>query len=165
MIQRLLAIISLTVAMIWSITAVAQNVGLVDMRKVFQALPQIKKINASLERQFLSRREKVIRLGKSLQDNVNKLQRNESVMSKKEIVSLRDTIQKQRNQLQEDQRQFQQALFTAQNKAMVGFMTRITGVVENIAKKENLDLILLKDTVLYTKDGKDITSDVVSALK
>lgn len=165
MIKRLLAIISLAVTLSWSVATVAQSVGLVDMRQIFQASPQIKQINTRLEKQFSPQREKVIGLGKSLQDSINKLQRDESVMSKKEVADLRNTIQKQQNQLREAQGQFQQGLFTAQNKAMADFMTKVTGAVEHVAKKENINLVLPKDTVLYTKDGKDITSDVVSDLK
>lgn len=165
MIKRLLAVISLAIAMNWGFAAV-QGIGLVDMQQVFQASPQIKQINIRLEKQFSPQREKVIGLGKSLQDNVNKLQRNEFVMSKKEVVDLRNTIQKQQNQLREAQKKFQQGLFTAQNKAMADFMRKVAGAVEHVAKKENLDLVLPKDTVLYTKDGIDITSDVLfSALK
>ncbi|UVE59844.1 OmpH family outer membrane protein [Coxiella-like endosymbiont] len=97
---------------------------------------------------------------------MNKLQRDESVMSKKEVVALRSNIEKQQNQLRKAQRQFQQCLFIAQNEAMADFMRKIAGAIEHVAKEENLDLVLLKDTVLYTKYGKDITSDVLfSALK
>lgn len=166
MIKRLWAVISLAVAISWSISAIAQSVGLVDIRQIFQASPQIKQMNARLEKKFSPQREKVVGLGKSLQDNINKLQRNESVMSQKEVVDLRSNIEKQQNQLREAQRQFQQCLLIAQNEAMADFMRKVTGAVECIAKKENLDLVLLKDTVLYIKDGKDITSDVLfSALK
>lgn len=165
MIKRLLAVTSLVVAISWSVTAVAQGIGFVDIQQLFQDSSQIKQINANLEKKFLPQRERVIRLGRSLQDNINKLQRNEYVMSKKEVVDLRNSIEKQQNQLRKAQRQFQQGLFIAQNRAMADFMRKVAGVVEDIAKKENLNIVLLKDTVLYAKDGKDITSDVCFLLK
>ena len=161
MIKRLLAVIGLAVVVSWSVAAIAQIIGLVDIRQIFQASPQIKQINARLEKRFSPQREKVIGLEKSLQDSINKLQRNESVMSKKEVVDLRNNIEKQKNELREAQRQFQQCLFIAQNRAMADFMRKVTGAVEHVAKKENLDLVLPKETVLYIKDGKDITSDVL----
>ena len=166
MIKHLCAAVSLTIAIGWSVAAVAQGVGLVDIRQIFQASPQIKQMNTHLEKKFSPQREKVIKLGKSLQDNINKLQRNESVMNKREVVDLRNNIEKQQNQLREAQRQFQHCLFIAQNESVADFMRKVTSAVEHVAKKENLDLVLLKDTVLYIKDGKDITSDVLcSALK
>ncbi|MFW0072826.1 MAG: OmpH family outer membrane protein [Coxiella-like endosymbiont] len=166
MIKRLRAVASLAVVISWSVSAIAQSVGLVDIRQIFQTSPQIKQMNAHLEKKFSPQREKVVGLGKSLQDNINKLQRDESVMSKKEVVALRSNIEKQQNQLRKAQRQFQQCLFIAQNEAMADFMRKIAGAIEHVAKEENLDLVLLKDTVLYTKYGKDITSDVLfSALK
>lgn len=165
MIKRLLAAISLSVALIWSVTAVAQGVGVVDMRQIFQASPEVKQINARLQKQFTPQRDKIIKLGKSLQDNIKKLQRNQSVMSKKDMENLRNKIQNQQEQLRAEQQQFQQELFSAQNKEMGDFMSKVTTAVKSVATKEELGLVLPKDTVLYAKNGKDITSSVISALK
>ncbi|ACJ20609.1 OmpH family outer membrane protein [Coxiella burnetii] len=165
MIKRLLSAICLSVAMIWSVVAVAQTVGLVDMRQIFQTAPQIKDINTRLEKQFSPQREKMTKLTQSLQQNLQKLKRDEAVMGKKEAENLRKEIQNDESTLRQQQQQFQQELFVAQNKAMSDFMSKVNGAVKKVAERENLDLVLPKDTVLYAKNSKDITSNVVSALK
>lgn len=165
MMKRLLLTLCLLAGIIWTPFILAENIGVVNMRQIFQSSPQIKKINAQLNKQFSPQRNKIVSMGKSLQGDVKKLQRNQSVMDKKSLAKLKNSIADQEQHLRTTQAKFQKTLFTAQNKAMSGFMTKITGVVKAIALKKNLDIVLPKNTVLYAKGSMDITSDVVSALQ
>lgn len=165
MMKRLLVAASLLFALVWSVGAMAQSIGVVNMRQIFDASPQIKKINEQLNKQYAPEREKIVAMGKSLQDNINKLQKNQAVMDKKSLDGLRDTIAKQEQDLRMQQAQFQQTLFTAQNKAMNDFMDKVTATVKKIAAAKNLDLVLPQNSLLYAKDSMDITSDVMSSLK
>ena len=163
--RRLLLSVSLSVAVLWSACAVAENVGVVDMRQVFSSSPQIKNINTQLKKQFAPQRGQILAMGKSLQGNIQKLQKNQSIMDRKGLMALRTTITSQEQQLRVAQAKFQQALFAAQNKAMGSFMQRLTGVVKTVAMKKNLDAVFPKNSLLYAKGSTDITSDVASDLK
>ncbi|AKQ33372.1 OmpH family outer membrane protein [Candidatus Coxiella mudrowiae] len=165
MMKRLFAATCLSVAINWTAAAIGQTVGRVDMRQIFQASPQVKNINTQLEKKFSPQRERIINLGKSLQEDAKKFQRNEAVMSEKEKQDLKNKIDEKQKELQQAQVEFQQGLYNAQNKAMAEFMTKISGAVRAVAEKEKVDLVLPKDTVLYARDSKDITSDVISKLK
>jgi outer membrane protein len=165
MMKRLLVAASLLMALIWSVGAMAQSIGVVNMRQIFDSSPQIKKINEQLNKQYSPERDKIVAMGKSLQDNINKLQKNQAVMDKKSLDSLRDTIAKQEQDLRMQQAQFQQTLFAAQNKAMNDFMDKITVAVKQIAADKKLDLVLPQNSLLYAKDSMDITADVTNALK
>lgn len=163
--KRLLLTLCLSLGVIWSACAMAENIGIVDMRQIFQSSPQVKRINSQLNKQFSPQRDKIVAMGKKLEADVKKLQRDQSVLDKKGLDNLRNSITAQEEQLRAAQAKFQQTLFAAQNNAMSGFMTKITGIVKGIAMKKKLDFVLPKNTVLYAKDGTDITSDVISALK
>ena len=163
--KRLLLSISLSAAVLWSACAMAENVGVVDMRQVFSLSPQIKKINAQLKKQFAPQKGRLMAMGKSLQGNVQKLQKNQSIMDKKGIDALKATIVSQEKQLRATQGQLQQALFAAQNQAMSSFMQKLTGVVKTVAMKKKLDVVFPKNSLLYAKGSTDITSDVASDLK
>ncbi len=165
MLKRLLLSIFLSFALIWAAAAMAENIGIVDMRAIFQSSPQIKQVNDKLNKQFAPERDKIVQMGKSLQDDVKKFQRNQSVMDKAGLDKLRNSIAEQEQNLRTMQAKFQQELFTAQNQAMGTFMDKLTSVVKKIAEKKNLDVVLPKNTVLYAKDGMDITSDVLSSIK
>lgn len=149
----------------WNVPAIAQTVGLLDMHKIFQTSSQIRNINTRLEKRFSLQRKRMIELTQSLQCNLRKLRRNEAVMSTEETSNLREKIQRDEGRLRQKQQQFQQQLLVAQNKEMMDFMSEITDAVKKVAVKENLDLVLPKGTVLYTKESKDITSDVILELK
>lgn len=165
MIKRLFVSIYLSVVISWVAVAVGQTVGTVDMRQVFQASLQAQDVNIRLEKEFLPQREKIINLDRSLQEDAKKLQRNAIVMSKQEAEDLRNKIQKERKGLRQAQVEFQKELYEAQNKIMGEFMKKISGVVRTVSGKEKMDLVFPKDAVLYVRDGKDITSEVISELK
>ena len=165
MIKRLLSIACLSAAIMWSVSTIAQTIGLLDIHEIFQTSSQIKDINTRLEKQFSLQRKKMVELTQLLQYNLRNLKRNETVMSKEEASNLREKIQKDESTLRQQQQQFQQQLLMAQNKAMTDFMSEINNAVKKVAVKENLDLVLPKDTVLYTKESKDITSNVISELQ
>lgn len=165
MTKCLLFTLSLLVALIWSFPAVAQTIGLVDMKQIFQTAPQIKRINTQLQKQFAPQQKEITKLTRLLQGDLQKLKRDEAVMDQKEANKLRSGIQKQEVQLRQEQQEFQQKLFTAQNNGMGDFITKISGAVKSVAEKENFDLVLPKDLVLYAKHSRDVTSNVVSVLK
>ena len=165
MTKCLLFTFSLLVALTWSFTAVAQTIGLVDMKQIFQTAPQIKRINTQLQKQFAPQQEEITKLTRLLQSDLQKLKRDEAVMSKKEVDRLHSDIQKKEVQLRQERQEFQQKLFTAQNNGMGDFITKISGAVKNVAEKEHFDLVLPKDLVLYAKYSKDVTLHVVSMLK
>ena len=162
--RRLLLTVCLSLGVIWSACAMAESIGVVDMRQVFQSSTKIKNINVQLNKQFAPQKNKIVVMGKSLQADIKKLQKNQSIMDKKSLDSLRGKITNQGQQLRAAQAKFQQALFAAQNKAMSGFMTKLTGIVKTIAKKKKLDVVFPKNSVLYVKDSMNITPNVASAL-
>ncbi|MFW0036079.1 MAG: OmpH family outer membrane protein [Coxiella endosymbiont of Dermacentor nuttalli] len=163
--KLLFVVTCLSVIMSWAASAIGQTIGKVDMRKIFQASPpQIKAINNQLEKEFLPQRERIINLDKYLREDIKKLKRNEVVMSKKETEDLRNRIQEEQKELQQSQVEFQQRLYKAQNEAIGKFIIKISGAVKTVAKKEKINLVLPKDTLLYARDSKDITLDVISEL-
>lgn len=166
MTKRLFVAAYVLVSISWVGASIGQTVGTVDIRQIFQASPsQVKNINTQLEKEFSPQRERIINLGKSLQEDTKKFQRNEAVMSDKEKQELKNKIDQKQKEFQQAQLKFHQELYNAQNKAMFELMTKISGVVRALAEKEKVDLVLPKDTVLYARDTKDITSDVIAKLK
>src|SRR3990172_13154914 len=99
MMKRLLVVTGVIFALIWSVGAMAQSIGVVNMRQIFESSPQIKKINDQLNKQYSPQRDKIVVMGKELQENINKLQKNQAVMDKKSLDQLRDTIAKQEQDL------------------------------------------------------------------
>ncbi|AUJ58658.1 OmpH family outer membrane protein [Coxiella-like endosymbiont of Amblyomma americanum] len=155
----------LSIMMGWAASVVGQTIGVVDIRQIFQVSPQIKDINTKLEKKFSLQREQIVDLSKCLREDIRTLQRNASVMNKKELENVRDRIQKEQKELQKVQIVFQRNLYKAQSKAVNRFMNKILSVVKTVSEKQKIDLVLPKSAILYAKDKKDITSNVIAELK
>lgn len=140
------------------------KVGVVDMQQVLQKSNQIKTINDQLTKQFKPRQDKIIAAQKSLQDEANKLAKDGSVMSADEKGKLQDKVIKERADLQGVAVAFQRDVSAAQNQAMQTFMTKFNNVVSEVAKTNNLDLVLQRAGVPYVKDNLDITKQVIDQL-
>lgn len=165
MMKRILVAVGIVISMAWSVVAMAENIGVVNMRQIFESSPQVKNINEKLNKEYSPQRDKIVTMGKALQENINKLQKNQAVLDKKSLDDLRSSIAKQEQDLRAQQAQFQQTLFAAQNKAMNDFMNQVTAAVKKVAGEKNLDLVMPNNSLLYAKNSMDITSDVVKALK
>ena len=165
MMRKTILRMSLGIALLWSVTSMADNVGVIDMKTIFSSSEQVKKINEDLKKQFSSKRDKAMKANAELQDSVQKLERNKSVMNEKSTAELQEKIQKQAKELQTSQMSFQQELMAAQNKAMQEFMNKLNGTVAKIAKEQNLDVVIPKDATLYSTDKMDITARVQKELK
>ena len=85
-------------------------------------------------------------------------------MSSKDLDALKQKITTQEMTLRQEQAKFQQDLFTAQNGQMAQFMKRLRGIVQTIAAKKKLEMVLPKNSVLYSDGSLNITQDVLKAL-
>ena len=145
--------------------AMAASSGVVNMEQIFKTAPQVKNINATLQKQFSGQKNAVMEQGKTLQADLKNYNKNKSVMSKEDSKKLAMKIADEENQLRTAQAKFQQALFAAQNKAMAAFMKTVDAAVAKVAAKKKLGMVFPKNAVVYSHKGADITNDVMSNLK
>lgn len=168
--KTLLSVVSAAALFLVSGSAVAADaasglkIGVVDMQQILQKSTQIKTINDQLTRQFKPRQDKIIAQQKSLQDEINKLNKDGSVMNATDRNKLQDKVIKERADLQGVAVAFQRDVTAAQQQAMQGFMTKFTSVVTNVAKSGNYDLIMQRAGVPYVKDSLDVTSQVLAEI-
>lgn len=162
--KRVMSVIGICVAALYSMSAMAGAVAVIDMQQIFQNSKQVKEINSGLEKQFSSQKQSVDNLGKDLQKNIDKYKKDEAVMDKKTADNLKNTIRDQEQKLQQQQTDLQRQLFEAQNKAMTQFLDKIKGIVKNIAGSQDVDVVMPKNALLYSKDNLDITTKVMDAL-
>lgn len=163
--KRVIIALCISALSMFAISAFANQIGVVNMQKIFQDSPQVKKINANLTRQFANRKQNIMKMGKRLRANIQKYQKNKEVMSAKALTNLKNQITKEEAQVRQAQVKFQQDLFAAQNAKMTNFMNKVRGIVKTIAAKKKLDMVLPENTVLYSDTGMNITSEVLDKLK
>jgi outer membrane protein len=162
--RRVFVAASIAVAAVFSASAMASGVGIVNMQKVFKSAPELKNIQANLGKQFAGQRAAMMKLVKALQSDQKQLQRNQSVMKKADVDKLKSKIINLQSKLQMGQAKYQQAVIAAQAKVMSDFLGKLRNSAKNVAQKDNLDMVLVNTTVLYAKESKDVTSQVLSSL-
>lgn len=164
--RRLLIALLVSVMALWSVGAMAaERVGVVNMKQIIESSPQIKKINEQLGRQFASRRNKIMQMGQALQTELKNYAKNKAVMSKADLEKLQAKVRNQELTLRQEQAKFQQDLYAAQSKEMADFIAKVKDVVKTIAAKENLNLVLPNNAVLYSAQNVDITQNVINSLQ
>ncbi len=146
-------------------SAMASDIGVVDVQKILQDSSKAKSLRAKLQSQFGNKRDKMMSQSKQLQSDMQKLQKNQSVMSKSDLTALKNKISSERDTLGKEQGQFQQAYFKARNDAMETILQSVEASAAIVAKKKDLDLVVAKNTVIYAKNGADITDAVISGMK
>lgn len=149
----------------WSVGAMAEKIGVVDMQKIFQNSSKAKSINQTLQTQFASRKAQIVKLGQQLREEMQSYQKNQSVMDKTKLEALKNLITQHGTSLREEQTKFQSDLMTEQNQKMAGFLKDLRSAVVKVAEKDGLDIVLPNNAVLYSKDGMNITSAVLDQMK
>jgi len=163
--KRLLVSVGVGLGLLWTVSScLAGGIAVIDMQQIFQNSKQVKQINDNLEKQFATQKKSVDDESKQLQANIDKYKKDQAVMDKKTADALKDTIRTQEQKLQQDQTNLQRQLFEAQNKAMTQFLDRIKNIVKGIAGTQDIDVVLPKNALLYSKDNLDVTTKVLDAL-
>jgi outer membrane protein len=141
------------------------KVGLVDMQHIFQDSPQVKAINKKLQKEFKPQQEKIEAVQKKVQSEAQKLHPQKSKSLKPaEKKTIEKRISQQQQKLQTMVSSFRQQVKAAQSKKMDALKDNLDSAVEKMAKKDDLDVVILKQAVLYAKDSKDITQDVLDSM-
>ena len=147
-----------------AVSALADNIGVVDMKTIFTTSPKVKAIKAELTKQFDPQKTKLEGMAKTLQDNVQKFQKNKTVMSKADLSTLQNTIATEESNFRDAQNQFQEDIMKAQTDRLKQLMDSVKSAVATVAQKEKLDLVIPSNNTLYIKNGMDITSQVLKNL-
>jgi outer membrane protein len=158
-------LLALAVLSTVSLAAHASGVAVVDMQKVFNTAPQANEIKTDLQKEFTGRRDKLTTMSKQFQQDLNQYTKNKAVMSDKDLEKLKAKLSSEGDALKKGQMQYQQDLYKQQSSKTTAFINKVKAIAASIAQKKGFDLVLPKNTVLYSKTDSDITSQVMSGLK
>ena len=136
------------------------KVAIVNVQELLQKSPRVASLSKKLEAQFKSRQDTIGAEQKSLQDELDKFKKESPTMSKSDQDKTQKKISDERAALVKKVVQYQQDLQKEQNKVMQGILGDLNGIVSNIAKNQNYNLVLDSQAVIYAGDGNDITKEV-----
>lgn len=155
-----------TLIMGTSVNAFAHKVGIVDMQEIYKQLPQMAKIEQSLQTEFAERRQELEKLQGDIRFEAEKFKRESTTMSQEQKDALRDKIQGMQKNLAEKGRPLEQEIKARQNQELAKVQTLIIETIEEIAKKGKFDEVKIKDTTIYfnPKEVTDLSEKVVEVV-
>lgn len=140
------------------------KVGVLNLQKVLQTSPKVQKIRKALRAEFKPRSDKVKAAAAKLKKEMDKLYRDSAVMSQKDRQKLQDQITRDRRQVQALQASLQQDAGIKQRRKMQSFLENVNKKLQDLAKKEKYDLILLKGSLPYASSRIDVTDKLIKLL-
>jgi outer membrane protein len=155
-----------TLMMGTSVNAFAHKVGIVDMQAIYKQIPQMAKIEQSLQTEFAERRQELEKLQGDIRFEAEKFKRESTTMSQAQKDALRDKIQGMQQNLAEVGRPLEQDIKKRQNEELAKVQGLIIKTIEEIAKDGDFDEVKVKDTTIYfnPKEVTDLSNKVVSAV-
>lgn len=142
----------------------AVKIGVVDVARVFQEVPQREKVAQQLRQEFEGRIKELQALEKEMQTLVEKEKRDGALMSE----SQRTEMARQMESLQADYRLKGRALEEDERRRQLEERNRLLAevkeAVDAIAKKEKYDLVLQASAVAYVDQAHDISNKVIDMI-
>lgn len=159
------ALVALSFALLASPLANAIVIGKVDVQKVLVEVNEGKKVRDQLKSEF-EKKQKILR---KEEERIKKMKKdldkqaailNDQARSKKE-----KELQEEIFKIQQKSMTFQREIQGKENKLKQPILDKIRKIVTTVSKQMKLDVTFESSTapVIYAKEEKDITKDVIKA--
>jgi len=144
-----------------SAMAFEQKIAVVNVQEAINQIPQSAALMQILENEFKDEKAVIAQLQKDLSFEDENLKRNGSLMNEKEKQALQTKMGNLYQEYQVKVKQFQQKVAQRKNEETNKLFALVTQVVDNIAAKEDFDLVLSQQAVMFSKPDHNITAKVV----
>jgi outer membrane protein len=160
--KKVLALLSsvLLFAGTQAFAADAPKVAVVNVQQVLLQSSKVAEVNTKLQDQFKPTQEKLAARQKTLQDELDKFNKDSSSMKSADRDSMEKKLNDEKATFLKDAGAFQKEVNAEQNKEMQVILKQLSGVISDMAKKNNYSLVLDSQAVVYSADAADITKDV-----
>jgi outer membrane protein len=136
-----------------------KKIAMVDMQRVLNETKEGKKARLDLEQSSKTKQEKLDKKRTKLEADAAKLGKLKGAA----LTSAQETLQRESMELQSMLMTLEQELGDMHNKTLESMYKRAQEIVTKLAKERSIDLVLVRDsmTVIYAKEGLDLTDEVV----
>jgi len=144
-----------------SAMAADQKIAVVNFQEVMGKLPQTAALMQSLEAEFKDEKAIITQLEKDIKYYQEKLKRDGALMAPKEKDELNAKVKSLFQEYQVKGKALQEKASQRQNQETNKIIALVRQAVENIAAKEDYDLVLSQQAVVFSKPSASITDVVV----
>lgn len=163
---RRFALLLLGSLLVSAATLAAQEykIAVIDAARVAEASPQKKAWEKVLQEEFSRRQEQIIEKQDQLHKLEDKLEREGSTLSDGDRQAMQRDIISRARALKNTQDEYREDLALRQNELRAKLATQVREAVVEVAKAENVDVIL-GDGVVFSSKRVDISDKVIAKME
>jgi outer membrane protein len=162
-------LITAFLALIATVSMNAQNkIGVVDFIKVAEQMPEAIEFDTRIKNMQANYADTVQQRQAALMQKRDELQKQASMMTQDMMQQKQAEMQAELMDIQRYQQEKlgqQGELVRLQNEFMIPFREKIVKAIQDVAKKEQISVVLDKSQVLFSEDALEITFSVIDKLK
>lgn len=142
-------------------TSKLMRIGYVDVRKVFDSCTATQQATLSLKKEIESKRAELAKEEELITALQKELHEKEIVLSETEKKKREKEIEEKISLLQKKAEIAQQEMVKKERQLTESIIKLIQGIITEIAKEKDFNLILEKDSILYGENVVDLTDIVI----
>jgi outer membrane protein len=154
------------VAALLSVSAISQaaefKVGFVNTDRVLRESKFATRAQERLEQEFSPREKALAKIAQDLQTQSKAFDRDAPTLAESERVKRQRELVQVDQDFQRKRREFQEDLAARKNEELQKVLARANGVIKDLAKKGNYDVIF--QDVVYINPKHDMTPAVIAGL-
>ena len=139
-------------------------IAVIDPTRIVEQSPQYEAARAQLQREVSDREQKLAEQQKQVLDLQQKLERDAALMSEDELSRLQADIRNRERKLKYAQAEFREDFSLRQNELRTKLVAQVDEVVAELAREENIDLII-SEGLVYVSKRMDISDKVIQRLR
>jgi outer membrane protein len=153
------------ITLVFSLNSFSMIIGKVDIQRVLLSVSQGKKVRDQLKAEFEKKKKILDKEQQKIKKMQEDFQKQSLVMSDSAKVEKEKQLQEAVMKLQQKSLGFQKEIQEMENKMKGPIIDRVREVVTTISKKSKVDVTFEASTapVVYAKNEKDLTEDVIKA--
>ena len=140
------------------------KIGFVSVEKLLTQSPQVEAINTAMIERFGGKKQELETLQKEIQTMQENYKRNELVMTEDKLDELKSKLIAKVQTFKQMEATLGQEVNTMRSQELAVLQKSVRTIINNIAKKDNYDLIL-SEGVVFASDKVDITEPVLERMK
>jgi len=147
-----------------SASAMDYVIGVIDPTRIVEQSPQYEDARAQLQKEVSEREQKLAAQQQQIVELQNSLDSDAALMSEDELQRLQADIRNRDRKVKYAQAEFREDFALRQNELRTKLAKQVEEVVAELAREENIDLILSEGLVYYSK-RVDMSDKVIERLR
>jgi outer membrane protein len=140
------------------------KIGIVDVQSIMKDLPQRAALIQALQNEFKDDAAEIQKLQTDIKYNQEKAKRDGALMNDEQKENLNKKLGDLITQYQEKAKALQQNSQVRENEELNKLFVVVQKAVDDVATKENFDVILHQQAIIFAKEGTDISQKVIEKI-